>query len=255
MTPFLLCFLRILQLLTDSVSAQVVKDSMVTATGSSILFPGTDKGFSYLHWEFSDSSRTVPILDYGGTYQLIHDQYQNRIEFSKSNGSLLLKDLHETDTGRYKMTVDLEPNRTRILTLTVFDPLSIPSISSYFSLENHTVVLSCAVQRGRASSILWTRGGVTLPADQRYWLSDGNRTLLIRNAQKSDSGSYTCTVANPVSQNNTTYLLFVNGHESNPRARFGLIPAAIVCMMVFLLYPVLGCARRPGLEEQRKQAS
>uniref|UniRef100_UPI00398E5768 cell adhesion molecule CEACAM1-like isoform X2 n=1 Tax=Pristiophorus japonicus TaxID=55135 RepID=UPI00398E5768 len=226
-----------------TITAQMVKDSMVAATGSSIRFPGTDKGFTEFNWEFSDSSRTVPIMEYTKKHHIIFEQYSNRVEFSKSNGSLLLKDLQQTDTGRYKLTVDLDPHRTRILTLEVFDPLSKPAISCNFSLENHTVALSCEVQRGRASSILWTRGGVVLPADQRYWLSDGNTTLIIRNAQKSDSGTYTCTVTNPVSQTNNTYHLTIMGHESSSRAHLGLIP--FVLLLCVTVIAILVCARKP----------
>uniref|UniRef100_UPI00398E6313 hepatic and glial cell adhesion molecule-like isoform X7 n=1 Tax=Pristiophorus japonicus TaxID=55135 RepID=UPI00398E6313 len=231
------------RILTLEVFAQMVKDSMVAATGSSIRFPGTDKGFTEFNWEFSDSSRTVPIMEYTKKHHIIFEQYSNRVEFSKSNGSLLLKDLQQTDTGRYKLTVDLDPHRTRILTLEVFDPLSKPAISCNFSLENHTVALSCEVQRGRASSILWTRGGVVLPADQRYWLSDGNTTLIIRNAQKSDSGTYTCTVTNPVSQTNNTYHLTIMGHESSSRAHLGLIP--FVLLLCVTVIAILVCARKP----------
>ncbi|XP_072331489.1 hepatic and glial cell adhesion molecule-like isoform X2 [Scyliorhinus torazame] len=242
MTIFILFFLHLSQLQPGSFSAQVTRNSWVAATGSSILLPGTDKEFANLHWEFSNPSRTLPILDCGKDYQEIYDQYKTRVELNKSDGSLLLKDLHEADSGKYKITVDLDPSRTRILTLTVLDPLSIPHISGNGSLESHTITLICVVQSGIANSVRWTRGGLALPDDERYWLSEGNSTLTISNAQESDTGYYTCTFSNLVSQSNNSYQLTVKGHEI--RTHLGLILPFGLCASVFLL--VLRYAHRPA---------
>ncbi|XP_078392436.1 hepatic and glial cell adhesion molecule-like isoform X2 [Cetorhinus maximus] len=240
MTIFILPVLYLLQLLTDPFSAQVTKE-MVAATGSSVLFPGTDREFRNLHWEFSNPSRTLPILDCGVDYEQIYDQYKNRIEFRKSNGSLLLKDLHKSDTGKYKITVDLDPSRTRILNLTVYDPLSTPNIIRNDSLVKNTVILICTVQSGTASSIWWTRGGLALPDDERYFLSTDHSTLTIKNVEESDSGYYNCTIENPVSQRSNSYQLSIKDHE--PRGRHGLILA--VGLNVPMLF-VLVYAGRPA---------
>ncbi|XP_038672984.1 cell adhesion molecule 2-like [Scyliorhinus canicula] len=129
--------------------------------------------------------------------------------------------------------VDLDPSRTRILTLTVLDPLSIPHISRYGSLESHTITLICEVQSGIANSIRWTRGGLALPDDERYWLSEGNSTLTISNAQESDSGYYTCTFSNLVSQSNNSYQLSIS-HEVKRRRYYALIPVAIMLVLCLL---------------------
>ncbi|XP_059495532.1 CD48 antigen-like isoform X3 [Stegostoma tigrinum] len=150
--------LRLLQFLACSASAQHVKDSIVAITGSSVLLPGTDKGFGSLQWEFSKPGKILPILDYIGGHQQAYDQYKNRIELNKSDGTLLLKDVREGDTGRYKMTVDLDPIRTRIVTLRVFDPLSRPTVFCNGSLDGSPVLLICTVERGRADTIHWSRG-------------------------------------------------------------------------------------------------
>ncbi|XP_041068028.1 carcinoembryonic antigen-related cell adhesion molecule 1-like isoform X2 [Carcharodon carcharias] len=216
---------------------------MVAATGSSVLFPGTDREFHNLHWEFSNPSRTLPILDYGVDYEQIYDQYKNRIEFRKSNGFLLLKDLHKEDTGKYKMTADLDPTRTRILTLTVYDPLSTPQITRNDSLEKNMIILSCTVQSGTASSIWWTRGGLALPDDERYFLSADNSTLTIRNVEESDSGYYNCTIENPVSRESNSYQLSIK--DRDPRGRHGLILAVgLNVPMLFVL--VYGCKLKPS---------
>ncbi|XP_038671414.1 hepatocyte cell adhesion molecule-like isoform X2 [Scyliorhinus canicula] len=233
MTIFILFFLHLSQLQPGSFSARVPRNSWVAATGSSILFPGTDKEFDGLHWEFSNPSRTLPILNCGKSYQEIYDQYKTRVELNKSNGSFLLKDLHKADSGEYKITVDLDPSRTRILTLTVLDPLSTPHISRNGSLESHTITLICEVQSGIANSVRWTRGGLALPDDERYWLSEGNSTLTISDAQESDSGYYTCTFSNLVSQSNNSYQLTIKGPEF--RTHLGLILPFGLCVSMFLL--------------------
>ncbi|XP_032903610.1 carcinoembryonic antigen-related cell adhesion molecule 6-like isoform X3 [Amblyraja radiata] len=197
--------LCLLQLLSNRVSAQWTSDRMLAATGSTIPFPGTDKEFKNVHWGFSDSSRNLLITEVYGGNIIIYEKYKNRIKVDISVGSFQLKDVGKADSGHYKMTVDLDPQRIRILTLEVIDPLSTPSISCENHPENHTAVLNCTVQRGRATFILWSREGVVLPVSPRQFLSDGNVTFTIWNAEKSDSGYYTCSVGKP-SQSNQHHL-------------------------------------------------
>ncbi|XP_060707068.1 carcinoembryonic antigen-related cell adhesion molecule 1-like isoform X2 [Hemiscyllium ocellatum] len=210
---------------------------MVVATGSSILFPGTDKGFSNVQWEFSKPLKVLPILDYSEGHRHIYDQYLNRVELNETDGSLLLKDVREWDTGKYRMTVDLDPSRTRVNTLTAYDPLSQPTVFCNGSLEKPPLMLVCAVERGRAYTVHWSRGEFMLPHNERYRLSEDNRTLIIQSVQESDSGNYTCTVENPVSQSKNTCWLFFESQQS--RTRFGLILAGILCLTVVVLITVL----------------
>lgn len=229
--------LCLLQLLSNRISAQWTRDSKLAATGSSIPFPGTDKKFNNLNWDFSDSSRNLPITEVYGGNIIIYEKYKNRIKVDISDGSFQLKDVAKADSGHYKMTVDLDPQRTRILTLKVIDPLSTPSISCENHPENYTAVLNCTVQRGRATSIVWSREGVVLPVCPRQSLSDGNVTFTIWRAEKSDSGYYTCSMENQVSRTNITYQLVIEDHEPNPRSRIGLyltIGLMITVLLVFI---------------------
>ncbi|XP_051899578.1 carcinoembryonic antigen-related cell adhesion molecule 2-like isoform X1 [Pristis pectinata] len=222
------------QLLSQWVPAQGASHNKVAATGSSVQFPGTDKEFENLNWEFSTPSRTLPITDVVGGRYVIFEKYKNRIEVNIPDGSFLLQAVDKADSGQYKMTVDLDPRRTRILSLEVFDPLSTPSIND--TSEGNRTVLSCTVQRGIPTSILWTREEVVLPVDQRQSLSDGNKTLTIWNTQESDSGCYTCTMENQVSWNISSYQLVIKNAEPRTRARLGLYPAAcLVCTSVLVL--------------------
>ncbi|XP_078251128.1 hepatic and glial cell adhesion molecule-like [Rhinoraja longicauda] len=202
MKTFDCSFLCLLQLLSQRVSAQWTSDSKLAATGSSVSFPGTDKKFNNLHWDFSDSSRVLHITDVLEGNLIIYEKYKNRIKVNISNGSFQLKDVRKSDSGHYNMMVDLDPQRTRILNLEIIDPPSTPSISSEYNPETHMAVLNCTVQRGRATSILWIREGVVLPVTPWQSLSDGNVTFTIWNAEGSDSGYYTCSVENQVSRTN-----------------------------------------------------
>ncbi|XP_078251061.1 CD48 antigen-like isoform X3 [Rhinoraja longicauda] len=213
MKTFGCSFLCLLQLLSQRVSAQWTSDSNLAATGSSVSFPGTDKKFNNLYWDFSDSSRVLFITEVHEGNLIIYEKYKNRIKVNISNGSFQLKDVRKPDSGHYYMMVDLDPQRTRILNLEIIDPLSTPSISSEYNPETHMAVLNCTVQRGRATSILWIREGVVLPVSQRQSLSDGNVTFTIWNAEGSDSGYYTCSVENQVSRTNSTYQLIIKVWE------------------------------------------
>ncbi|XP_032903604.1 carcinoembryonic antigen-related cell adhesion molecule 8-like isoform X2 [Amblyraja radiata] len=235
MITFGCSILCLLQLLSNRISAQWTSDRMLAATGSSIPFPGTDNKFNNLHWYFSVSNRNLHAMDMQEGNIIIYEKYKNRIKVDRSDGSFQLKDVGKADSGHYKMTVDLDPQRTRILTLEVIDPLSTPSISCEYNPENHTAVLIYKVQRGRATSILWSREGVVLPVCPRRSLSDGNVTFTIWNAEKSDSGYYTCSVENQVSRTNSTYQLVIEGHELNPRSRVGLYLTIIVVITVVLV--------------------
>ncbi|XP_055521131.1 junctional adhesion molecule A-like isoform X2 [Leucoraja erinacea] len=223
-------------LLSNRVSAQWTSDRMLAATGSSIPFPGTDKEFKNVHWDLSVSNQNQHVLDMQEGNIIIYENYKNRIQVNSSDGSFQLKDVGKADSGRYKMTVDLDQPRTRFLTLEVIDPLSTPSISCEYNPENHMAVLNWTVQRGRATSILWSREGVVLPVSPWQSLSDGNVTFIIWNAEKSDSGNYTCSVENQVSRTNITYQLAIEDHEPNPRSQDGLYLTIIVVITVVLVF-------------------
>ncbi|XP_078251055.1 pregnancy-specific beta-1-glycoprotein 2-like isoform X1 [Rhinoraja longicauda] len=239
MKTFGCSFLCLLQLLSQRVSAQWTSDSNLAATGSSVSFPGTDKKFNNLYWDFSDSSRVLFITEVHEGNLIIYEKYKNRIKVNISNGSFQLKDVRKPDSGHYYMMVDLDPQRTRILNLEIIDPLSTPSISSEYNPETHMAVLNCTVQRGRATSILWIREGVVLPVSQRQSLSDGNVTFTIWNAEGSDSGYYTCSVENQVSRTNSTYQLIIKGYDSHPRAWVGLYLSIFVVITSVLVFSAL----------------
>lgn len=79
------------------------------AVGSSVLLPGPGN-VTHVYatrWEFLDGASSRAILQYqgGSHHPAIHAPYTGRAVFHPSNGSLLLEDLRESDSGVYKVTV------------------------------------------------------------------------------------------------------------------------------------------------------
>ncbi|XP_051899854.1 uncharacterized protein LOC127586085 [Pristis pectinata] len=86
------------------------------------------------------------------------------------------------------------------------DKLSEPSIWSNASSPGSTIQLMCNV--GDASSYQWWKDGREV---SHHHLRDGNRSLVILNASRSDCGNYTCVATNPVSSVQASYLLTIHG--------------------------------------------
>ncbi|XP_053931138.1 uncharacterized protein LOC128853109 isoform X2 [Cuculus canorus] len=97
--------------LQEAVGAPGVLRRKVTAVGSSVLLPGPDNitHIDSTRWEFLNGTSSNTILQYyrGSHKQAIHAPYTGRAIFHPSNGSLLLEDVQESDSGIYKVTVNV----------------------------------------------------------------------------------------------------------------------------------------------------
>lgn len=83
----------------------------VVVVGSSVLLAGPADAV-HIHsarWEYLNGSvsRAVVQYDEGSHYVAIHPPYVGRALFHPPNGSLLLEDLQESDSGIYKVTINL----------------------------------------------------------------------------------------------------------------------------------------------------
>lgn len=81
------------------------------AVGSSVLLPGLDN-VTHIYsarWEYLNGTSSRTILQYyrGSDNPAIHVPYAGRAIFHPSNGSLLLEDVQESDSGIYKVTVNV----------------------------------------------------------------------------------------------------------------------------------------------------
>uniref|UniRef100_A0A8B9QIQ6 Immunoglobulin V-set domain-containing protein n=1 Tax=Apteryx owenii TaxID=8824 RepID=A0A8B9QIQ6_APTOW len=81
------------------------------AVGSSVLLPVPDNvtHIYSVQWEYLNGTESRFILQhYRGSHSpAIHAPYTGRAIFHPSNGSLFLEDVQETDSGIYKVTVNL----------------------------------------------------------------------------------------------------------------------------------------------------
>lgn len=81
------------------------------AVGSSVLLPGPGNvtRIYSTQWEYLNGTSSRTILQYyrGSHNPAVHAPYSERAIFHPSNGSLLLEDVQESDSGTYKVTVNV----------------------------------------------------------------------------------------------------------------------------------------------------
>ncbi|XP_043534039.1 uncharacterized protein LOC122541381 [Chiloscyllium plagiosum] len=155
-------------------------------------------------WAFDGGTGSViNIVDYVPGYYKVQPskQFQFRLDYNPSNGSLLLKNPQPRDQGVYTFAVD--GNWKTSVNLRLIEPLSEPVIIS--KSVNATIELTCQVSSGRPSSILWRTDSDVIESGQHYQLRDNNSTLIISEVSRSDCRIYFCSVENPVSKNTTSY--------------------------------------------------
>lgn len=85
--------------------------SKVAAVGSPVLLPGLGNITQVysMQWEYLNGTSSHTILQYyrGSHSPAIHVPYAGRAVFHPSNGSLLLEGVQESDSGIYKVTVNM----------------------------------------------------------------------------------------------------------------------------------------------------
>ncbi|XP_075047019.1 cell adhesion molecule CEACAM5-like isoform X2 [Mixophyes fleayi] len=114
-------------------------------------------------------------------------------------GSLLISDLHITDSGNYILRIQTEkPAEEASVTLTVYERVSKPKVIASTSLPKENVSLTLTCDTSNAERILWSRGSVSLPSGPI--LSADNRTVTFPNVTRADSGEYRCEAENQISK-------------------------------------------------------
>ncbi|NXA93451.1 HECA2 protein, partial [Melanocharis versteri] len=187
------------------------------AVGSSVLLPGLDNvthGRS-VQWEFLSGSGSHPrtILQHrGGAHApAIRAPYAGRAAFHPSNGSLLLEDVRESDSGTYRVTVNAGGRKSLEIQLEVLEPVSRSRLWTSPLLARATGQIVCEVAEGRVDHITWKKDGQPLPPDRVSQLSGSRSVLYLRPAKKSDCGSYSCNASNGISWQETSLNLTVEG--------------------------------------------
>ncbi|NXR09838.1 CD48 protein, partial [Semnornis frantzii] len=177
----------------------------ITAVGSSVLLPGPDSitNTYSMRWEHlsSTNSSSTTILQY---YRESHNTairapYPGRVIFHPSNGSLLLEDVQESDSGIYKATVNMRAKESQKILLEVLKPVARPRLQSSPLMAQATGQLLCDVAEGKVDTITWKKDGQVLPTDRVLHHSSRLSILYLTSAKKSDCGCYSCNASNAIS--------------------------------------------------------
>ncbi|KFP64968.1 Hepatocyte cell adhesion molecule, partial [Cariama cristata] len=187
----------------------------VAAVGSSVLLPGLDN-VTQTHsarWEFLNGTSSHTILQYyGGPHNPpIHAPYTGRAVFFPSNGSLLLEDVQESDSGLYKVTINVGDRESLKILLEVLKPVSRPQLRTSALVAQATGEVLCDVAEGRVDTITWKKDGQPLPPDRGFHLSNSLSVLYLRSAKRSDCGSYSCNASNGISWQETSLNVTIAG--------------------------------------------
>ncbi|XP_070306913.1 cell adhesion molecule CEACAM1 isoform X2 [Odocoileus virginianus] len=119
------------------------------------------------------------------------------------NGTLLIQNITQKDTGSYTLLIlknDLQTER-QTGHLNIHPVLPTPVITSNNSNpweHEDTVVLTCGSETQNTSYIWWINNQ-SLPNSTRLELSEDKRTLTVFNVTRNDTGPYVCEARNPVS--------------------------------------------------------
>ncbi|XP_041032668.1 carcinoembryonic antigen-related cell adhesion molecule 6-like isoform X4 [Carcharodon carcharias] len=132
-----------------------------------------------------------------------NNEYKTRAEIFFPNGSFLLKSVTVSDSGDY--TVSMTPvkgnDATATIALHVLEPVSKPNVIANVTNpveHNDTVTLTCFAS-GTTVSYQWLEDNSTIIPDNRFILSDDNRTLTISGVLRSDGG-FMCYAFNSFSR-------------------------------------------------------
>ncbi|NWS05081.1 HECAM protein, partial [Motacilla alba] len=185
------------------------------AVGSSVLLPGPENvtHSNSTRWEFLNGTGPHPILQHeGGAHApAIHAPYAGRAVFHPSNGSLLLEDVRESDSGTYRVTVNTGDRKSLETQLEVLQPVSRPQLRTSSLLARATGQVICEVPEGRVDTITWKKDGQPLLPDRVSQLSSSHSVLYLRPAKKSDCGSYSCNASNGISWQENSLEVTIEG--------------------------------------------
>ncbi|XP_069407012.1 cell adhesion molecule CEACAM7-like isoform X4 [Ovis canadensis] len=170
----------------------------------------------------------------------------SRRETLYPNGTLLIRNVTQRDTGSYTLLVTKNDLQTEIQTghLHVHPVLPSPVITSNNSNPREhedTVVLTCGSET-QNTSYMWWINSQSLPKSTRLELSKDKRTLTVVAVTRNDTGPYVCEARNPVSVSRSDpFTLDVLWRENSRALGVGAITGIVIgVLLVLTLLAVLG---------------
>ncbi|XP_074863492.1 uncharacterized protein LOC142019959 isoform X2 [Carettochelys insculpta] len=185
------------------------------AVGSSVLLsaPDNTKDINFIQWEYLNDSKPYFIVQYYKDSQTptVYEPFTHKVVFYVSDGSLLLQNLQESDSGIYKASINLLESEAKRTLLEVLRPVSQPHMWSNYRQAGSLIELFCNVPEGSVEKIDWEKDGEPLPLERCYLLSKNYSVLHIEKGEQTDCGSYSCNASNQVSWREASLNLTIVG--------------------------------------------
>ncbi|XP_027834185.1 carcinoembryonic antigen-related cell adhesion molecule 7-like isoform X2 [Ovis aries] len=203
-------------------------------------------GYAWYRGERVDNAQLIASYRVDNNATTNGSVYSGR-ETVYPNGTLLIRNVTQRDTGPYTQLVTKKNLQTEIQTghLHVHPVLPSPVITSNNSNPREhedTVVLTCGAET-QNTSYMWWINSQSLPKGMRLELSKDKRTLTVVAVTRNDTGPYVCEARNPVSVSRSDpFTLDVLWRENSRALGVGAITGIVIgVLLVLTLLAVLGC--------------
>ncbi|KAG5200843.1 hypothetical protein JEQ12_005377 [Ovis aries] len=195
-------------------------------------------GYAWHRGERGDNTQLI------ASYRVDNDATTNGPAYSGRetlypNGTLLIRNVTQRDTGSYTLLVtknDLQ-TETQAGHLHVHPVLPSPVITSNNSNPREhedTVVLTCGAET-QNTSYMWWINSQSLPKSTRLELSEDKRTLTVVTVTRNDTGPYVCEARNPVSVSRSDpFTLDVLWQENSRALGVGAITGIVIGVLLVL---------------------
>uniref|UniRef100_A0A4W2G5I4 Carcinoembryonic antigen-related cell adhesion molecule 7-like n=1 Tax=Bos indicus x Bos taurus TaxID=30522 RepID=A0A4W2G5I4_BOBOX len=202
----LLLAVSLLTFWTPPTTAQLTIETVppLAAEGSDVLLLAHNVtknplGYAWYRGERVDNSQLIASYRVATTKGPAHSGRETLYP----NGTLLIQNVTQKDTGSYTLLVTKDDLQTERQTghLHILPMLPRPVITSNNSNpweHQDTVVLTCGPET-QNTSYMWWINNQSLPNSTRLELSEDKRTLTVFNVTRNDTGPYVCEAWNPVS--------------------------------------------------------
>uniref|UniRef100_A0A2K6FM70 Ig-like domain-containing protein n=1 Tax=Propithecus coquereli TaxID=379532 RepID=A0A2K6FM70_PROCO len=190
---------------TGQVTMESVPLSVVEGKDVLLLvhnMPQDTIGYRWYKGHQTDRNRTILTYMINATTILIGPEHTDR-ETIYSNGSLLFHNVTQEDKGYYTLHLISKNPLSKAVTgqFHVYPELPKPSVASNNSSpveDEDSVALTCEPET-QDTTYLWWINGHRLKDNDRVVMSPDNRTLILLNISRNDTGPYQCGNWNPVS--------------------------------------------------------